>query len=101
MREHWLETTLGTLANITMGQSPDPDRISAGGNGLPFLQGSAEFGRREPSAKLKCWPPLRVAKKGAILISVRAPVGSTNIADQDYCIGRGLGAVLSRPGRSD
>ncbi len=34
-----------------------------------------------------------MAKKGDILISVRAPVGEINIADQDYCIGRGLAAI--------
>jgi len=44
---------------------------------------------------------LRIAKFGSILISVRAPVGTTNRADRDYCIGRGLGAVLAKPGITD
>ncbi|MFA5206122.1 MAG: restriction endonuclease subunit S, partial [Lentisphaeria bacterium] len=40
-----------------------------------------------------CSKPARTARKGDILISVRAPVGEMNWADQDYCIGRGLAAV--------
>ena len=36
---------------------------------------------------------MKMCKAGDILISVRAPVGAINIADRDYCIGRGLAAV--------
>jgi type I restriction enzyme S subunit len=92
---------LGDLATITMGQSPDSSTVNDTGGGLPFLQGCAEFGSRFPQPRFHCSPPLRVAKSGSILISVRAPVGTTNRADQDYCIGRGLGAVLAKPGVAD
>lgn len=92
---------LGDLATITMGQSPDSAAVNGAEVGLPFLQGCAEFGARFPLPRLHCSPPLRVAKSGSILISVRAPVGTTNRADQDYCIGRGLGAVLAKPGIAD
>ncbi len=92
---------LGDLATITMGQSPDSAAVNGAEVGLPFLQGCAEFGARFPQPRFHCSPPLRVAKSGSILISVRAPVGTTNRADQDYCIGRGLGAVLAKPGVAD
>jgi type I restriction enzyme S subunit len=39
--------------------------------------------------------PQRMAKKGDILMSVRAPVGDINIAAEDCCIGRGLAAIRS------
>ena len=97
----WPLTSLGRAAFITMGQSPDSSTVGAGDFGIPFLQGCAEFGNRVPSPKLRCDPPLRIAKKNSVLISVRAPVGTTNFADQDYCIGRGLGAVSEKPGESD
>jgi type I restriction enzyme S subunit len=42
--------------------------------------------------------PSRYAKKGDILMSVRAPVGATNIANNDCCIGRGLAALNSKIG---
>lgn len=92
---------LGELAILTMGQSPDSTTINSVEAGLPFLQGCAEFGARFPEPRLYCSSPLRVAIAGSILISVRAPVGTTNRADQDYCIGRGLGAVLAKPGIAD
>ena len=66
-----------------------------GNAGLPFLQGNAEFGEKHPSPKYSCIRPPRIGETGATLISVRAPVGQTNIADRDYCIGRGLAAVKS------
>ena len=76
-----------------MGQSPTADHVSTLEAGLPFLQGCAEFGSRYPVPEFYCNPPLRVSKAESILISVRAPVGTTNWADQAYCIGRGLAAV--------
>lgn len=42
-----------------------------------------------------------MAKSGSVLISVRAPVGTTNCADQDYCIGRGLGAIAAKEAIAD
>ena len=92
---------LNALAEVTMGQSPDASAICIEGPGLPFLQGCAEFGSRNPTAGSLCFPALRVAKAGSVLISVRAPVGAMNHADQDYCIGRGLGAYIARQGLSD
>jgi len=77
-----------------MGQSPDSSTVSELNTaGLPFLQGNAEFGEKHPSPKYSCMGPPRIGEAGATLISVRAPVGQTNIADRDYCIGRGLAAV--------
>jgi len=37
-----------------------------------------------------------MAKKFDTLMSVRAPVGDTNIANEDCCIGRGLAAIHSK-----
>ncbi|MCP4064579.1 MAG: hypothetical protein GY740_15190 [Gammaproteobacteria bacterium] len=88
---------LSQIAEISMGQSPDSSTVKElGAAGLPFLQGNAEFGEKHPSPKYSCIRPPRIGGAGATLISVRAPVGQTNIADRDYCIGRGLAAVKSR-----
>lgn len=87
---------LSHFADVVMGQSPGADLCNTEGLGLPFLQGCAEFGVRHPQSEIYCSPPLRVAKAGSVLISVRAPVGTMNYADQDYCIGRGLGAFKAK-----
>jgi len=101
MSESMPVAPLGELATITMGQSPNSANVNQNERGLPFLQGCAEFGPRFPNANLHCYPPLRIAREGSKLISVRAPVGTTNRADQDYCIGRGVGAVTAKPGQAD
>ena len=88
---------LSVFADLTMGQSPDSASVNSE-RGLPFLQGSAEFGAIHPEHDVYCSQPVRVAKAGSTLISVRAPVGMLNTADRDYCIGRGLGAVHAKNG---
>jgi type I restriction enzyme S subunit len=81
------------VADVTAGQSPESADVTYASDGLPFLQGCAEFGAKFPTSEKYCLNPPRTARKGSWLISVRAPVGSINLADQDYCIGRGLAAV--------
>lgn len=88
---------LGDVAHIEMGQSPSSayvhDKLD---KGLPFLQGCAEFGVSCPIPKKSCSGSAKVGLSGASLISVRAPVGALNQADQNYVIGRGLAAVLAK-----
>lgn len=95
----WQVTNLGDIAEIIMGQSPlgetviDWDGEVIEGEGLPFIQGNAEFCDRYPMPAKWCIEPLRVAKPDDVLLSVRAPVGDMNMADQFLCIGRGLVAL--------
>lgn len=82
------------VASINMGQSPPSTEYSLVPNdGLPFLQGTAEFGAKNPEPRVYCPAPKKIATKGDILFSVRAPVGELNIAAQDTGIGRGLCAI--------
>lgn len=88
--------TLGDIANITMGQSPNGSSYNEEGIGDVFYQGRAEFGFRFPTRRLYTTEPKRFAEAGDVLISVRAPVGDLNVAFERCCIGRGLGAVHSK-----
>ena len=88
---------LGEIAHVEMGQSPDSTYVVEDPFvGKPFLQGNAEFGAVFPAPRYGCLRPAKVCKADDVLISVRAPVGATNIADRDYCIGRGLAAIRVR-----
>lgn len=88
---------LGEIAHIEMGQSPDSRYVFEDSFlGYPFLQGNAEFGTVSPEPKYGCTRPAKTSESGDVLISVRAPVGAVNIADQSYCIGRGLAAIRVR-----
>ena len=46
-----------------------------------------------PTPRVYCSEPNRIAEPGDILITVRAPVGPTNINVVQSCIGRGLSAI--------
>ena len=76
-----------------MGQSPSSETYNHQNIGLPFFQGKAEFGDIYPKVDKYCSEPNKVADQGAILLSVRAPVGPTNLAKEKSCIGRGLAAI--------
>lgn len=96
MPEEWKVGKLSDIAEITMGQSPDGKSYNEDGIGTVFYQGRAEFGTRFPTRRLFTTEPKRIAKKFDTLMSVRAPVGDTNIANEDCCIGRGLAAIHSK-----
>jgi type I restriction enzyme S subunit len=89
----WRESKIQNLAHVVMGQSPDGDTVNEDERGIPFLQGNADFGDEHPDEAYWCDNPKKLAVPGDILLSVRAPVGEINIADKQYCIGRGLAAM--------
>lgn len=92
----WTVQTLSKIANITMGQSPAGESYNKDGVGKLFFQGSTDFGWLFPTPRQYTTSPARMAKKGDILLSIRAPVGDMNIANADCCIGRGLAALNSK-----
>ena len=84
--------------DLIMGQSPPGKSYNKKGEGLPFIQGKAEFGNMYPSPILWTTQPTKIAEEGDILISVRAPVGDVNICPYRLCIGRGLAAIRIKEG---
>jgi type I restriction enzyme S subunit len=91
--EGWRVKRLGDVSNIVMGQSPSSKIYNTNGEGLPFHQGVKDFGARFPSHKTYCTVDKRLAEKGDVLVSVRAPVGRINIANTKIIVGRGLAAL--------
>ena len=84
----------GKLAEIVMGQSPPGSSYNFNGEGMPLLNGPAEFGENHPLEKQWTNKPTRVCNSGDILFCVRgATAGRLNWADKPYCIGRGLAAI--------
>ena len=89
----WEKKKLEDISTITMGQSPDSNFINNEEIGIAFLQGNAEFTNKYPIEKYWCTKPQKTANPTDILLSVRAPVGAINIANKEFCIGRGLSAI--------
>jgi type I restriction enzyme S subunit len=94
----WKAGTVVDGFNLTMGQSPPGDTYNEVCNGLPFYQGRTDFGFRIPIRRIYCSAPTRYAKPGDTLVSVRAPVGDINMANEECCIGRGVAAVRHKSG---
>ena len=95
-QSEWQIGKLSEIAEITMGQSPDGSSYNENKMGVVFYQGRAEFGFRFPTQRLFTTQPKRMAKRNDILLSVRAPVGDINVANENCCIGRGLAAIHSK-----
>jgi type I restriction enzyme S subunit len=91
--KHWQIKKLGEVCHVIMGQSPPSTSYNTNGIGLPFFQGKAEFTELYPVVEKWCNSPNKIAEPNDILLSVRAPVGTTNIANIKCCIGRGLAAI--------
>lgn len=93
--EKWILVNIGNQKyfSLIMGQSPPSESYNHDGTGLPFFQGKAEFGEFYSTPQKYCSKPLRIAEEEDVLISVRAPVGPTNLASCKCCIGRGLAAT--------
>lgn len=84
------------VADLVMGQSPDSIFYNDEMKGMKFLQGCSEFGEKFPTAKIYTISVKKIAPKNSILFSVRAPVGKVNFADTEFCIGRGLAAIVPK-----
>ena len=89
----WEVKPLSAVFDITMGSSPSGAFLNENGDGIEFYQGSTDFGNIYPTKRVYTTAPVRFSKAQDVLLSVRAPVGTMNIAMNDCCIGRGLAAI--------
>src|SRR5690606_32425857 len=89
----WRMGNLGDEFNLIMGQSPPGTSYNEIGEGMVFYQGRTDFGFRFPTNRLYTTEPKRIAKPLDTLVSVRAPVGDINMANEMCCVGRGLSSV--------
>src|SRR5579864_1039683 len=97
----WSAARLADVAEVISGQAPPGSSYNQLGEGVPLYQGKSEFGLLYVGAP-RFWTtaPSKLAEPGDVLLSVRAPVGPTNLARQRCAIGRGLVALRARRGVS-
>ncbi|MDO4453484.1 MAG: restriction endonuclease subunit S [Eubacteriales bacterium] len=91
----WTKKKIGEFCSITMGQSPDSNSYNSECVGVPLVQGNADITDGVTTPYRYTSQPTKVCKKGSILLSVRAPVGTVCIADREVCLGRGVCAINS------
>ena len=90
--EGWEEGKIPDEFDFIMGLSPPGESYNEEGIGIPMYQGNADFEFRFPKRRVFTTNPKRFAEQFDTLISVRAPVGAQNMADERCCIGRGVAA---------
>ena len=90
---------LSDLCIVIAGQSPQGSAYNDKGDGIEFHQGKKAFGESYLTPS-NVWTTeiTKIAEPLDILMSVRAPVGPTNITDRRICIGRGLAAIRCKEG---
>ncbi len=89
----WKASNVGQHFRLTMGQSPPGTTYNETGKGTPFYQGRTDFGFRYPTRRVYSTAPTRFAEPGDTLVSVRAPVGDVNMANERCSVGRGVAAI--------
>lgn len=100
--ESWVEVTLGSAAEIVMGQSPPGYTYNRDDEGLPLINGPVEFGRRFPAKIQWTSSPTKTCRPGDVLFCVRgSTTGRMNVSNDTYCIGRGVAAIRGSEGVSD
>ena len=88
--EGWEDGKIPDEFDYVMGASPPGESYNENGDGVPMYQGNADFEFRFPKRRVFTTDPKRFAEQFDTLISVRAPVGAQNMADERCCIGRGV-----------
>jgi type I restriction enzyme, S subunit len=93
----WNWTGLGTVAQVLMGQSPPGETYNKYGEGIPLINGPAEFSEGPFGITIVnqyTTKPTNVCEEGDLLLCVRgSTTGRTNVAGFRACIGRGVAAI--------
>lgn len=92
----WEVATLETkkeFGELIMGLSPKSESYNDLQQGLPLLNGAADFTKLKLSPKKYTTSPTRIAKKGDYVFCIRATIGLLSTTDKDYVIGRGVATI--------
>lgn len=97
----WATVSVAEVAEVISGQAPPGTSYNKNGDGLPLYQGKTDFGDVHLGPpRLWTAKPTKRARADDVLLSVRAPVGPTNLAREECAIGRGLAAIRGYGGIS-
>ena len=90
---NWVWVKLGSIIDINVGQSPKGNLVNDNPKGFPLVGGPKDMGELHPTTNRYTETPTKLVEVNDIIITVRATIGKTNVADQEYCIGRGVAAL--------
>lgn len=89
----WGNTKLTETAPIIMGQSPDSKNYTDNPNDYILVQGNADMKNGRVFPRVWTTQVTKLAEKGDLILSVRAPVGDIGKTDYTVVLGRGVVAI--------
>ena len=89
----WEQVKLEEVVEITMGQSPSSKNYTNNSSDHILVQGNADMKNGHVEPRVWTTQITKQAKKGDLILSVRAPVGDIGKTDYDVVIGRGVAAI--------
>lgn len=92
----WIPTTLDKIAILTMGVSPTSTSYNEKQIGLPLINGASDFDGKLIKVTKYTSEPKKVCDVGDMVFGVRATIGNTVFADNQYAIGRGVAALKEK-----
>ena len=89
----WENVKLTEAAPIVMGQSPDSKNYTDNPNDYILVQGNADMQNGRVVPRVWTTQITKLAEKGDLILSVRAPVGDIGKTDYNVVLGRGVAAI--------
>lgn len=89
----WRNAKLTETAPIIMGQSPDSKNYTDNPNDYILVQGNADMKNGRVVPRVWTTQVTKLAEKGDLILSVRAPVGDIGKTDHTVVLGRGVAAI--------
>ena len=81
-----------------MGQAPKGDTYNTDGDGFPLVAGAGDFGDLYPQPKkFTTASNARICEPGDVIVGIRASIGDKVLADDRYCLGRGVAGLRATP----
>ena len=91
--DEWVKQSLGKTVEIIMGQSPDSKNYTDNPNDYILVQGNADMQNGRVVPRVWTTQITKLAEKGNLILSVRAPVGDIGKTDYNVVLGRGVAAI--------
>lgn len=89
----WFSKKLDLVSKVTMGQSPDSKNYTDNPNDYILVQGNADMQNGRVVPRVWTTQITKLAEKGDLILSVRAPVGDIGKTDYNVVLGRGVAAI--------
>ena len=81
------------VGTLIMGQSPKGSSYNEEKKGIPLINGAADYKDGMLNSNKYTSEPTRICNAKDLVFCIRATIGQLTIADQEYCLGRGVACI--------